>query len=181
MKNFPSPPPPPPEEEEEVNGRRGSFLFFRAKYLRKICRWKKKGAGTITCGEKGESWWRSFSENSELLRKETGGGGKFPWGDRKEGGGNERRRRREKRLWVACNKFGPFSSTSLLVPFSPRSCWFFHYSGWRGWKNARRTSSFCVNLHFRFFFSKINESWFVFCQSYDAIVAIRNEDYKLNA
>lgn len=77
MKNFPSPPPPPPEEEEEVNGRRGSFLFFRAKYLRKICRWKKKGAGTITCGEKGESWWRSFSENSELLRKETGGGGNF--------------------------------------------------------------------------------------------------------
>lgn len=125
MKNFPSPPPPPPEkEEEEVNGRRGSFLFFRAKYLRKICRWKKKkGGGTITGeGRENRGGGSFFSENSELLRKETGGEGEFPWGDGKEGRRNERRRRREKRLWVACNKFGPFSSTSLLVPFSPRSC-----------------------------------------------------------
>lgn len=48
------------------------------------------------------SSWRSFSENSELLLgRETGEIG------RKEGRGGMRR---EKRLWVACNKFGPFSS-----------------------------------------------------------------------
>lgn len=126
MKNFPSPPPPPPpeKEEEEVNGRRGSFLFFRAKYLRKICRWKKKKEEEQLLGREGRIVVevRSFLKILNYYEGKRGGGGEFPWGDGKEGRRNERRRRREKRLWVACNKFGPFSSTSLLVPFSPRSC-----------------------------------------------------------
>lgn len=89
MKNFPS----PPEEEEEVNGRRGSFLFFRAKYLRKICRWKKKEQGQLLAEGRENRGGGPFLKILNYYERKRGGNFRGEIGKKEgetRGGGEER-------------------------------------------------------------------------------------------